>query len=99
MRPSRQTVMTEKQEVFALMASGYMLRVPHDGSPAQLIDGFAIRFKRSPRVSHEISAEQATRLIEAGFISKLTAYGEGDRLGWRAGGLDGDKADWWVPTQ
>lgn len=91
--------MDDKKEVFALLGSGYRLRIAHDGSGASLVDGIALQYGRKPRPSHDIGPAQAQRLIESGFITKLTEHGEGSRMGWRAAGYDGDKADWWVCTQ
>lgn len=82
------------------IGSGFRLRVPHneDAAPT-LVDGIAIQCKQQPRESIVVSTAQAEQLIGSGLLTKLTEHGEGQRLGWRSAGYDGDVADWWVCTQ
>ena len=85
------------RQMLGFMGDGYRLRVPHDltNHPPSLRDGVGDR----SRMSMIVTKDEVQALIGSGMITKLTEHGEGQRLGWRSAGYDGEVADWWVCTQ
>lgn len=78
------------------LGSGYRLRVAHDGTDARLVDADGLPNGRAPI---PLDKQEASALTASGLLTKLTEHGQGQRMGWREAGYDGDKADWWVCTQ
>lgn len=103
LRGSGVKVSNEAAIVYSTMGSGFIIRVPHDGTTPKLVprDGDGCGFSCAAKPVEELAA--------LGMIHKLTEHGEpppeqrkrGEswRNGWRDKGLDGDVADWWVCTQ
>lgn len=83
-------------DLLGMMGKGMRLRVPHlhDGTAA-IVEGL----EHQKRESIPIALEAANELIETGMICKLTEDRDGQRIGWKESGYDGDVADWYVCVQ
>lgn len=93
----------DARAIVRYLGTGFKLRVPHDGSMAELV---------SPEGSSKTVEDPVVKeLISSGQVHKLTELGEppirseerkrarGWRCGWREIGLDGSTADWYLLTQ
>jgi hypothetical protein len=78
------------------MGAGMRLRVPFDGSPATVVDGFPnMPGQVHPEPSGPINAEIVQELTASGLLHKMARDRVDDRIGWAEAGLDGTVADFY----
>ena len=88
--------------VYKVNACGYLLRIPHAGDSASLVESprrVTFRKEKPEHYPQELPAIEGISIHDAEAAAMHLRIFSGrrfmDRLGWIEMGLDGDKADWY----